>query len=214
MTLLESLARRGDDDHTWECLMGDASPHDFVREGETLEAAAAEYADWHCQEYGTYEVHDDEMGVTYTYRVTEQDVLDLAWWIERYVQAQTHDGEETPDATPDAMVGDGSGPDPVVCDDDSTGSVVLPVNPHERADGLTTYGDYSGRDWRDDYDIAALLDTVAHSLGTPLDSQDRAAAQVLAFVLRLRMQWAETQLLLRESLETVETATEETTHGN
>lgn len=66
--------------------------------------------------------------------------------------------------------------------------------PHERADGTTPYGYYSGRDWRDDALIAALLDRVAGSYAVPLTTRDRSEAYVSAFVLRQRMAWAQKQL--------------------
>ena len=69
--------------------MGDASPDAFVRDGETLEAAAAQYADWYAREYPEYETTDHDTGDTVTRSVTPQDVCDLTAWIANYVGKYT-----------------------------------------------------------------------------------------------------------------------------
>lgn len=66
--------------------------------------------------------------------------------------------------------------------------------PHERADGTTSYGEYTGRDWRNDYDIATLLERVGLSKISPLAPKDRADAHTLAMILRQRMAWADIEL--------------------
>ena len=93
-TLMDALARHplggvASADYIWETLSGDVSPDQLISDGETLEAAAAKYADWFSQEYPEYETTDHDTGDTVTRSVTPQDVCYLAAWIVRYVEQQT-----------------------------------------------------------------------------------------------------------------------------
>ena len=66
------------------------------------------------------------------------------------------------------------------------------MKPHDLVDGYATYGDYSGRDWRDDYDIRELL--VRISVGAEVS---KGEAFGMALVLTQRMTHAEDEFTKR-----------------
>ena len=92
------------------------------------------------------------------------------------------------------MDGERGGADVVDGDRERAAGVAAGViPPHDIAGGYAAYGTYSGRDWRDDWDLRALLMriVVADTAGDGLSGTARADCNTSMVILTQRMTHAQ-----------------------